>query len=98
MFDSCGSVKSEQKHLTLSVPFHCWVEVRSMLWVRELSDFEGGGVPTPFLSPGTWRKKLLPSGLSWIGATFHGGTVPKCSCAGGPRGFEIWAIAQPPQQ
>lgn len=64
MFDSCGSVKSEQKHLTLSVPFHCWVGMRSMLLVRELSDSEGGGVPAPFLSPGTQRKKLLPSGLS----------------------------------
>lgn len=53
MLVGCCSVKCEQNHLTLSLPCHCWVEVRSMLWDGELSDSEGGSVPTPFLSPGT---------------------------------------------
>lgn len=96
MFDGCGSVKSEQNHLTLSVPCHYRVEVRSMLWVGELSDFKGDDVPTPFLSPGTQRKKLLPSGLSWISTAFHGRTVPEGTCTAGPRGFEIWVMTQPP--
>lgn len=84
------------KTTLLSVPCHCWVEVRSMLWVGELSDFKGDDVPTPFLSPGTQRKKLLPSGLSWISTAFHGRTVPEGTCTAGPRGFEIWVMTQPP--